>query len=117
MGTNRVNISGVFPSLAVVAEHVPRSETGIGALMPWADRLWFITYPASPGTGKGMGLFSIDEDMDLTLTDCNQVVTWMNGVCFIDVFRLGGNLLNPWAAALSSRSPSTSWKTTFLAWD
>jgi len=34
-----ININGVFPHLAVVAEHIPRTETGIGALMPWADRL------------------------------------------------------------------------------
>lgn len=61
-------VSGVFPHLAVVAEAVPaRTETGIGALMPWAGRLWFVTYVAhKAGTGSGTGLFSIDADMDLT---------------------------------------------------
>jgi hypothetical protein len=60
-----VHINGVFPHLAVTAEHIPRSETGIGALMPWADRLWFITYPSNQGTGKGTGLFEIDAHMNL----------------------------------------------------
>jgi len=37
-------IGGVVPSLAFTAEHLPvRTETGIGALMPWADRLWAVS--------------------------------------------------------------------------
>ncbi len=51
----KFNINGVFPHLAVKASHHPaRTETGIGALMPWADRLWLITYVAhkkSSGSG------------------------------------------------------------------
>ena len=64
---NRTQISGVFPHLAVTAGHVPRSESGIGALMPWAEKLWFITYPCDPGVGTGMGLFSIDAATGATL--------------------------------------------------
>ena len=34
---------GVVPSLCLKAElGPPRSECGVGALMPWADRLWAI---------------------------------------------------------------------------
>ena len=41
--------------------------TGIGGLMPWANRLWFVTYVAhKQGTGSGTGLFSIDDGMNLT---------------------------------------------------
>jgi hypothetical protein len=56
-------ISGVFPNLAVKAAHLPkRSETGIGALMPWADKLWLVTYVAhKKGSGDGTGLFTIDD--------------------------------------------------------
>lgn len=64
-----VQVSGVFPHLAVVVDAVPyRTETGIGALMPWADRLWFVTYVSSRGgrAGTGTGLFSIDADLTLT---------------------------------------------------
>jgi hypothetical protein len=61
-------IGGVFPHLAVLADTVPfRSETGIGALMPWAEKLWFITYVSSKrNSGAGVGLFSLDANMTMT---------------------------------------------------
>ncbi|MFC1714201.1 hypothetical protein ACFL6S_11045 [Candidatus Poribacteria bacterium] len=79
--TNRININGVFPHLAVIAGHVPRTEIGIGALMPWADRLWFITYPSSgSGSGKGTGLFSIDENMNIARHPESVVGTYANRI-------------------------------------
>ena len=34
-----------------------RSESGVGALMPWADSLWAVTYNSHmQGTGYGLGL-------------------------------------------------------------
>lgn len=40
----------------------PRSECGIGALMPWADSLWAITYNShTASTGRGLGLYRIDD--------------------------------------------------------
>ena len=75
----RLNISGVFPHLAVVADHTPRTETGIGALMPWADRLWMITYVASKaGSGGGTGLFEIDADLNLRKRPESVVGTYAN---------------------------------------
>lgn len=76
------HINGVFPSLAVVAPARPaRSETGIGALMPWADRLWFVTYVAhKAGTGAGTGLFSIDADMTLTRHSESVVGTYADRI-------------------------------------
>jgi hypothetical protein len=60
-----VQVEGVFPHLAIVAEHEPnRSEIGIGALMPWANRLWAVTYVAHLAeSGGGSGLFEIDENL------------------------------------------------------
>jgi len=76
-----MNINGVFPYLAVVADHVPRTEIGIGALMPWADRLWFITYPSSGSrSGGGMGLFSIDDEMNLAKHPASVVGTYANRI-------------------------------------
>jgi hypothetical protein len=75
-----VNISGVFPHLAVKAGHLPqRTETGIGALMPWADRLWFVTYVAhkSP-SGSGTGLFCVADDLTLTKHPESVVGTYAN---------------------------------------
>src|SRR6266540_3782176 len=45
------------------ADTVPqRSECGIGAMMPWADSLWAVTYNShKKGTGYGLGLYRIDE--------------------------------------------------------
>lgn len=77
---SRTNISGVFPHTAVKAGHFPdRTETGIGALMPWADRLWFVTYVAhKKGTGSGTGLFFIDDGMNLTKHPASRVGTYAN---------------------------------------
>ncbi|MDX1981649.1 MAG: hypothetical protein SFV51_15375 [Bryobacteraceae bacterium] len=42
----------------------PRSECGIGALMPWADALWLVTYNShTKRTGTGLGLFRVDEEL------------------------------------------------------
>jgi hypothetical protein len=46
--------------------------------MLWAERLWFITYPANPGDGKRMGLFSIDEGMTLGKHSESVVGTYAN---------------------------------------
>ncbi|MEX0886619.1 MAG: hypothetical protein WD009_09290, partial [Phycisphaeraceae bacterium] len=75
-----LNISGVLPHTAVKAEHLPRrSETGIGAIMPWADRLWFVTYVAHKmGTGAGTGLFHLDDAMTLTKHPASVVGTYAN---------------------------------------
>lgn len=73
------SFSGVVPSIAVKADHVPRSETGIGALMPWADKLWFVTYVAhTSNTGGGTGLFYLDDDMALTKHPASVVGTYAN---------------------------------------
>ncbi len=87
---NKVNINGVFPHLAVKAEHLPRrSETGIGALMPWADRLWFVTYVAhKSGTGGGTGLFWIDDDMELHKHPASVVGTYANRMIHHDTHQL-----------------------------
>lgn len=75
----RTVISGVFPHLHVTADLLPRrSEAGIGALMPWADRLWFVTYPSNPGSGSGTGLYQVDPDLNLTKRPESVVGTFAN---------------------------------------
>lgn len=74
-----VQASGVFPHLAMVAEHSPRSEAGIGGLMPWADRLWAVTYVAHlKGTGSGTGLYEIDKNLTLRKRPESVVGTYAN---------------------------------------
>ena len=68
-----VSFSGIVPSLAVTAETAPvvpddlpkRSESGVGALFPWADRLYMVSYLSVPNYGAGTGLYEIDEDLNM----------------------------------------------------
>ncbi|HVU68811.1 MAG TPA: hypothetical protein VHD63_16870 [Ktedonobacteraceae bacterium] len=62
-----LNIGGVIPGLAVKADAAPfRSESGIGAMMAWADRLWFVTYVSHTSkTGTGTGLYEVDEHLNM----------------------------------------------------
>jgi hypothetical protein len=64
---NPFHISGVVPSLTVKADMGPiRTEVGIGALMPWAGRLWMVTYLSNRiKSGGGTGLYEIDESFNM----------------------------------------------------
>ncbi|MEQ8848245.1 hypothetical protein [Botrimarina sp.] len=78
-----LRVGNVFPDMTVMAPGVgSRSETGIGALIPWADRLWAIGYVAHI-RGDGIGLYEIDEDLafrkhpaSITGTFANRMVHW-----------------------------------------
>ncbi len=78
-----LEINGVFPSLTVMAEGAgSTSETGIGALIPWAEKLWAIGYVAHI-KGDGIGLYAIDDDMTMTKhpesvtgTFANRMIHW-----------------------------------------
>ncbi len=60
-------MSGVVPSLSMKAGlGPPRTECAAGALMPWAEKLWAVTYVSSGGgSGVDTGLFKIDEDLNM----------------------------------------------------
>ncbi len=55
--------SGVIPAFAQIADFGhPRSECGVGALMPWQGRLYICNYVSHTSkTGTGTGLRVIDE--------------------------------------------------------
>ncbi|EAZ79906.1 hypothetical protein [Algoriphagus machipongonensis] len=60
-----IQVNGVFPHISVVGpSDKNRSESGIGALIPWADKLWMIGYVAHI-QGSGIGLYQISEDMSM----------------------------------------------------
>jgi len=52
-----VQISGVYPHLTAFNDH---GEAGIGALVPWAGKLWYITYPPHFRTGSTDKLHEVD---------------------------------------------------------
>jgi hypothetical protein len=77
-----LNVSGVFPDIAMVADHSPRTEAGTGALFPWANRLWIVTYVAHLSrSGAGTGLYEVnvvDGKMELKKRAESVVGTYAN---------------------------------------
>lgn len=66
-GTHPFQIGGIVPGLTVKADQAPiRTEVGIGALMPWASRLWMVTYLSNRmDSGGGTGLYEISENFTM----------------------------------------------------
>lgn len=65
-------ISGVYPDLCTYSYRtdvpaVNPNECGIGAVVPWAGRLWMINYGAHYINGSTHSLYSVDEKLTLTL--------------------------------------------------
>ena len=61
-------VSGVLPTIVGTAESAPnRSECGVGAIMAWADALYYVTYLSVPGAGNGTGLYKVTPNMEQTL--------------------------------------------------
>ena len=59
-----VNVSGVYPHLAYYNDE---GECGTGAVVPWAGKLWVVTYGPHLPFGSSDKLYEID-------TDLNQIV-------------------------------------------
>ena len=58
-----VNISGIYPHLTMTNEE--SSEVGIGAVVPWANRLWAITYTGHAPRGSTDKLYEITPGLDI----------------------------------------------------
>lgn len=58
---------GVIPALSMASDlGPPRSELGVGGLMPWCGKLYVVLYLShTKRTGSGAGLYVIDEAMCL----------------------------------------------------
>jgi len=66
--TQPLSFSGVIPDLAQVADFgPPRSEIGIGCLMPWLGKLYVLNYVSHRRqSGTGTGLRVIEPDFTMT---------------------------------------------------
>ena len=70
---NYLRISGIYPHLCafnqpkVGERDMTHGEVGIGAVVPWAGKLWYITYPQHSRTGSNDKLYMVDEDLNLTI--------------------------------------------------
>ena len=69
-----LKISGIYPHLTVYnGQHDPKigdttgggGECGIGAVVPWAGKLWLITYPPHMVKGSPDKLWEIDENLNI----------------------------------------------------
>jgi hypothetical protein len=68
-------ISGVYPHLALYNQETNNHsfcssngvEGGIGAIVPWAGKLWMITYSVQCPDGSFDKLYSIDDNLTLTI--------------------------------------------------
>lgn len=59
-----------IPNVGLKGDDDPgRTECGVGALMPWADGLYAVTYNSSGTGGNGLGLFRIDETLKIEPLD------------------------------------------------
>lgn len=93
--TPPVQVAGVFPAMTVMAKGLgSNTEAGIGALIPWGDRLWAVGYVAHI-RGQGLGLYEIREDMtmrrhpdSITGTYANRMVHWPSGQAFIGPYAI-----------------------------
>jgi len=63
-GDKPKSISGIYPSLAYFNNE---GECGTGAVVPWADRLWVITYGPHLPKGSSDKLYEIDNDLNMTV--------------------------------------------------
>lgn len=59
-----VNLSGIYPHLAYYNNE---GECGTGAVVPWADRLWVITYAPHMPKGSSDKLYEITRDLAVTV--------------------------------------------------
>jgi hypothetical protein len=57
-------VSGIYPHLTMYNNE---SECGTGAVVPWADRLWVITYGPHLPRGSSDKLYSISADLEQTI--------------------------------------------------
>ena len=72
-GDEPLRISGIYPHLAThnqpaeIDDRPRHGECGIGAIVPWAGRLWYITYPQHKTTGGNDKLYEVDSELNLTI--------------------------------------------------
>jgi hypothetical protein len=57
-----LNFSGIYPHLAYYNEE---AECGTGAVVPWADRLWVVTYGPHLPYGSSDKLYEITSDLQI----------------------------------------------------
>ncbi len=85
---NPVAFSGIYPHLAVANNTT--SESGIGAVMDWVGKLWYMTYPAHFTAGSPDNLYSVTPELVQRVhprypgsTNANRYLDASRGLMFI----------------------------------
>jgi hypothetical protein len=84
--------SGIYPHLAYFNDE---GECGTGAVVPWADRLWVITYGPHLPFGSSDKLYEIDNSLAVTIrpesvggTPANRMIHRESGQLFIGPYAI-----------------------------
>jgi hypothetical protein len=87
-----LQFSGIYPHLAYFNE---QAECGTGAVVPWADRLWVITYGPHLPNGSSDKLYEIDETLAVRIrpesaggTPANRMIHRESGQLFIGPYAI-----------------------------
>jgi hypothetical protein len=91
----KLNISGIYPHLAYYNHE---DECGTGAVVPWADRLWVITYGPHLPEGSSDKLYEITPDLEQIVheesiggTPANRMIHHESGQLFIGPYAIDVN--------------------------
>lgn len=91
----RSQISGVYPHLAMFNSG---SECGTGAVVPWAGRLWVVTYSPHSPQGSDDKLYEIDEALNQKIrpesiggTPANRMIHRESNQLFIGPYAIDAN--------------------------
>jgi hypothetical protein len=100
-----VQFSGIYPHLAMFNNE---GECGTGAVVPWADKLWVITYGPHLPFGSSDKLYEIDAALTQTIrpesqggTPANRMIHRESNQLFIGSYAVdgkGGVRVIPWQA-------------------
>lgn len=94
-GAEPVQLSGIYPSLAFFNDE---GECGTGAVVPWADRLWVITYAPHEPRGSSDKLYEITPDLQQIVrpesiggTPANRMIHKESKQLFIGPYVIGAD--------------------------
>jgi hypothetical protein len=93
--TEPVSVSGIYPSLAYYNNE---GECGTGAVVPWADKLWVITYGPHLPFGSSDKLYEITPELQKTVrpesiggTPANRMIHKESNQLFIGPYVVDNN--------------------------
>jgi hypothetical protein len=86
-------LSGIYPHLAMFNS---QKECGTGAVVPWADQLWIITYAPHAPAGSDDKLYSVSPELNQTIhpdsiggTPANRMIHKESEQLFIGPYAVG----------------------------